>query len=183
VKLATQATELMPSEWSGWRTLGRAYRRAGDPKAAKEAWNKSIEVGHADPVAHSDIAQLLSNDPDLRVRDTARALALAKRAVDLAPKSGESWTALGAAQFRVGDAKAALTALEKAAELQDGGTGIDFFFMAMAHWQSGNKDKARKFYEQGVLWIERYAPLDDDLRRFRSEAAALMGLGEPATGY
>jgi tetratricopeptide (TPR) repeat protein len=171
----------MPREWSGWRTLGRAYRRAGDPKAAKEAWIKSIEVCHADPVAHSDIARLLANDPDQHIRDVTRALALAEKAVQLAPKSGECWSTLGLVQYRAGDWKAAVASLGKAAELLDGGMGMDLFFLAMAHWQSGNKDRAVEFYERGIQWMERYAPLDEDLRRLRTESAALMGLAQPAT--
>ena len=181
VKLASRAAELKPTEWRIWRTLGRAHRRAGDPKAAKDAWNKAIEVGRDDPEAHSEIARLLANDPDPQVRDITRALALAEKAVQLAPKSGESWSTLGLVQYRAGDWKAALVSLGKAAELQDGGMGMDLFFLAMAHWQAGNKDQAVEFYERGMQWMERYAPLDEDLRRLRSEAAALMGLTQPAT--
>lgn len=82
--------------------------------------------------------------------------------------------------YRAGDWKAAPVSLGKAAELEDGGMGMDLF-LAMAHWQSGKKDLAVECYERGVRWMERYVPLDENLCRFRPEAAALMGLAQPAT--
>jgi WD40 repeat protein/Flp pilus assembly protein TadD len=182
VELTRRATEKAPTVWRLWRTLGRAHRRAGDPKAAKEAWNKAIEVGRDDPEAHSEIARLLANDADPQVRDTTNARALAEKAVHLAPKSGECYSSLGQVQYRIGDWKASLATLGKAAELQDGGMGIDLFFMAMAHCQAGSKDRAIEFYERGMQWIETYAPLDEELRGLRSEAALLIGLTQPTPG-
>jgi hypothetical protein len=52
----------------------------------------------------------------------------------------------------------------------------DTFFLAMAHWQLGDKEEARRWYYQAVAWMEKYSPMDEDLRRFRPEAAALLGI-------
>jgi hypothetical protein len=46
----------------------------------------------------------------------------------------------------------------------------------MAHWQLGNKDLARKWYDQAVSWMDKNQPTNDDLRRFRAEASELMGI-------
>ncbi len=48
----------------------------------------------------------------------------------------------------------------------------------MAHWQLGNKDEARKWYDKGVEWMVKNKPQDSELRRFRDEAAELLGVNE-----
>ena len=50
----------------------------------------------------------------------------------------------------------------------------------MAHGQLGHKAEARKRYDQAVGWMEKRPSRDEDLLRLRAEAAALLGLPEPA---
>jgi hypothetical protein len=57
---------------------------------------------------------------------------------------------------------------------------LDFFFLAMAHWQLGEKDEARKYYDKAVAWMDKNKPDDEELRRFRAEAAALLGVPDGA---
>jgi hypothetical protein len=68
----------------------------------------------------------------------------------------------------------------KSAQLRKGGDSTDFFFLAMAHWQLGEKDKARAWYDQAVAWMDKNRPQDAELKRFRAEAAALLGLAKEA---
>ena len=44
----------------------------------------------------------------------------------------------------------------------------------MAHWQLGDPGQARKWYDQAARWVENNASDDDELRRFRAEAAELL---------
>jgi hypothetical protein len=48
----------------------------------------------------------------------------------------------------------------------------------MAHWQAGQRDQARKWYAQAVDWMEKNKSQDEELRRFRDEAAALLGVSD-----
>jgi hypothetical protein len=50
------------------------------------------------------------------------------------------------------------------------------FFLAMAHWRLGEKAEARGWYDQGVQWMDKQQPQNEELRRFRAEAAQLLGL-------
>ena len=50
------------------------------------------------------------------------------------------------------------------------------FFLAMAHWRLGEKDKAPQWLGKGVRWMEKNLPDDEELRRFRSEAEELLGV-------
>ena len=82
------------------------------------------------------------------------------------------------AHYRAGDWKAAIEALTKSMELRNGGDSNDWFFLAMAHWQLGDKTQARSWYDKAVPWMEKNQPKDEELLRFRAEAAALLGVKE-----
>src|SRR5262249_29472502 len=105
-----------------------------------------------------------------------RAVEFARKAVELAPKEGNCWNTLGAAQYRAGNWRDAIAALEKSMELQKGGDPHDWFVLAMAHWQLGEKEKARNWFGQAVQWMDKNQPKNEELRRFRTEAAEVLGL-------
>jgi hypothetical protein len=48
----------------------------------------------------------------------------------------------------------------------------------MAHWQLGEKEKARTWFDKGVAWIEKNKPQDEQLQRLRTEAAELLNIKE-----
>ena len=48
----------------------------------------------------------------------------------------------------------------------------------MAHWQLGQKVKARGWYDRAVQLMEKNQPKNDELGRFRAEASELLGLNE-----
>lgn len=47
-------------------------------------------------------------------------------------------------------------------------------FLAMAHWQLGHADEARRWSDQAVAWMDKNAPQNSDLLQFRTESAALL---------
>jgi len=46
----------------------------------------------------------------------------------------------------------------------------------MAHSRLGNKDQARTWFDKAVSWMENNKPKDEELARYRAEAAELLGL-------
>ncbi len=122
------------------------------------------------------LAWHLATCADRRVWKADLAVKLAKKAVELAPQEGMYWNTLGAAQYRAGDYKAAIEALTKSMELRTGGDAFDWFFLAMAHWQSGSKEEARSWYDKAAEWTTKNKPDDEELVRFRAEAAELLGI-------
>jgi hypothetical protein len=66
-------------------------------------------------------------------------------------------------------------------EVRKGGDSNDWFFLAMAKWRLNEKDEARKWFRKAVGWMEKNQPKNEELRRFRVEAGALLGLEVPPT--
>lgn len=64
-------------------------------------------------------------------------------------------------------------------QLRKGSDSLDWFFLAMAHWRLGDKEQARKWNDQAVQWMEKNKPQDEELQRFRAEAAERLQLSEP----
>jgi len=124
------------------------------------------------------LAWFLATSVEARLQQPNRAVELAKKAVELAPKEGNNRNTLGVAYYRAGNWKAATEALEKSMELRSGGDAFDWFFLAMAHWRLGAKEEAHKWLARGVDWTAKNRPNDEELRRFRAEAEELLGLNE-----
>ena len=107
------------------------------------------------------------------------AVGLAQKAVARAPKAGHIVNTLGIAYYRAGDWKAAIDTLKQSDALYGGRLfSFNAFFIVMAHWQRGEKDQARKWYAPALIWMEKHAPKNEELIRFRAEAASLLGLPE-----
>jgi tetratricopeptide (TPR) repeat protein len=119
----------------------------------------------------------------VKLRNPSRAVELARKAVELAPKVGYNWGTLGTAHYRAGDWKAAVAALERSRALKPGWDAYAWFFLAMSHSKLGEPAEARKCYDQAIEWLEKNKPLlakkkmqAEELRRFRSEAEEVLEL-------
>jgi len=163
--------------------LGDTFNRTGRIKEAAAACREAqavyeIFVAKApdQPGSQNNLARWLATCPVKELHDPRRSVELAKKAVELAPKQGTFWNTLGVAYYRAGDWKAAIEALTKSMDLRKGGDSNDWFFLAMAHWQLGDKPQARSWYDKAVPWMEKNQPMDEELVCFRAEAAGLLGL-------
>ncbi len=124
----------------------------------------------------NNLAYDLANCADLEFRNPTRAVELAKEVVALTPNNGDNWNTLGLTLYRSGDWKAAISALEKSMQFRKGGDSNDWFVLALAHWQLGEKQEALKWYDRAVQWVDKNMPKDQDLelQRIREEATDLL---------
>jgi tetratricopeptide (TPR) repeat protein len=129
--------------------------------------------------SHNNLAWFFVIRLDRQPHHAALALEHAQAAIALQPRHHDWWHTLGVAHCRLGHWKEALAAIEKSREL-DARHGPpdswDRFFEAMAYSGLGDKENARRCYEEGVAWMEKNAPEHRDLRRFRDEAAQMLGI-------
>jgi tetratricopeptide (TPR) repeat protein len=100
---------------------------------------------------------------------------LARQALDGTPQEGAFWNTLGVAHYRAGDPKATVAALQKSIQLRRGGDATDWFFLAMAHWQLGERDQASAWYEKAVQSMDQLRGESEELRGFRAEATSFLG--------
>jgi tetratricopeptide (TPR) repeat protein len=161
-----------------WYLRGCAEHMLGRWDEAIAAFRKAIELDPQHAKAHNGLAWLLATCSDANFRDPTQAVAIAKKAVELAPKREGIANTLGVAHYQAGDWKAAIAALKTSMELCQGGDSYDWFFLAMAHWQLDEKDNAREWYDRAVQWTDKNQPTNEELRRFRAEAAELLGIEE-----
>lgn len=160
---------------------GLIYGALGQTDEANKSFCEALQLNPNDPILNNNLAWYLTTSTNAKSRYPNRAIVLAKKAVELAPNDGICWNTLGVAQYRMQDWKAAISALEKSLELLPSHKSFNWFFLAMAHWQLGNKVEARKYYDQAVEWMDKYMPQDEELIRFRAEASELMKLKEKIT--
>jgi tetratricopeptide (TPR) repeat protein len=173
--------------------LAVSISRQGRYEDAEKLYRELLEIkrrslGEAHPEtleAVRDLARLhtnwcwkLATAADASLRDPAKALALANSAIELLPDVANHWSNLGVAQYRVGNWQAAVEALEKADAMIEGGDRGHRMFLAMAHWQLGNKEKAWKLYAEGAAWIAEQRKNSEQQKRFRAEVEVLMEITE-----
>jgi len=130
--------------------------------------------------AQTDLARFLASCPFEELRDPAEAVRAASRAIELAPEALVCRCVLGRAQYRIGDLQGAVHTLEHFNRHNDEEPS-SFFFLSMSYWKLGNREQARRNFNQGMqrLGREKYPNLID--KQSGAEAAALLGIPEKST--
>ncbi|MHC5030228.1 MAG: serine/threonine-protein kinase [Planctomycetota bacterium] len=168
-----EAIRIDPDHVGAHVNLGNALAAQGRHAEAIAAYRDAIRVDPRQPQALNNLAMLRADCPEHKYRNAKEAVALATRAVSLAPH-WQLLNTLGISHFRAGNWNDAVAALEKSMRLRKGGDSYDWFWLAMALWQLDRKEPARQWYERAVAWMDEHAPQDKDLIRFRNEAAKLV---------
>ncbi len=176
----TEATRLEPTFVWPYRHRAEAYELKGEFGKAIADYSEAIRIDPKDAGVYNKLAWILATCPDSRLQDATRAVELAEDAVKLEPNNPKIWNTLGAARYRAGNWKTAIEALQKSQEI-GGAHSYDSFFLAMAHWQLDNKEEARQWYDKAVEWMEGNDPEDEELQRFRDEAAEVLGIEKQST--
>ena len=173
--------------------LGISLARAGRPDESVAAFRRSLALAErlaadfpAEPeyrqtlaLNRNNFAWMLATDAEPKHRDSGRAVELAKKAVELATE--ERYVLEHARRGLL--PRGRLEGGDRGPDEVDGtpqgsATAFDGFFLAMAHWQLGDKPQARSWYDKAVSWMEKNQPKNEELIRFRAEAAALLGVNE-----
>ncbi len=172
----SQALCIFPENLLALNARAQLYQSLGLGKQALADFEHRIEIDPDQSVANNNLAWFLATSCDASLRDPKRAVALARKAVELSPKEGTHWNTLGIAHYRAGDWKAAIEALTRSMDLGKGGDPNDWLFLAMAHWRLGDKAQALSWYEKAAFWLDKNQPKNEELVRFRAEAAELLGV-------
>jgi Flp pilus assembly protein TadD len=177
--LARLSTDESSQENLGWMLdgIGIAFQEKGQLDQCIALHREAIRLSKNNFRVVNNLAWLLATCTDPQLRDIVQAVQLAQQAVELEPRNAAPWNTLGVCLYRSGDYDAAIEALEKSEALEPANhLAFDGFFLAMAHWQRGEKEKARTWYGQAVQWMDKNQPQNAELHRFRAEAEELLGI-------
>jgi serine/threonine protein kinase/tetratricopeptide (TPR) repeat protein len=169
-----QAIKLNPKRAGVHANLARALSDKGNTEEAIAECREAVKLLPNDPHVNNALAWMLATCVDVKFRDPTQAIQYAKKATQAAPKVAALWNTLGVAHYRAGQWQEALDALEKSMKLGKGGDASDWFFVAMAQRRRGHEEQARKYFQTAVEWTDQNRPKDEELGRFRTEAAAVL---------
>lgn len=175
-----EAIRLKPTVPNVHASFGDCLFKMEDLETAVSEYREEIRLFPNEPHAFNGLAWLFATSSNPKWRQPAQALELAMKTFQLVPKNDKNFqtclNTLGIAQYRNGDWKKTLEVLEEAVELSTHDLSFSGFFLAMAHWQLGEKVTARTWYDKSVAWMDQNKPKDEELLRFRAEAAELLGI-------
>jgi superkiller protein 3 len=181
-----KAIELEPKYARAYYGVGVALQCQNKLDEAIATFREAIRQKLAYPAGRSFIVTQLSERAWQLARranagpsEISLAIELASEAVELEPASAYHWHRLGGVRYHAGDWKGCIAAQHRSIELDDspkGGESRQWFFLAMAHGRLGEKDEARKWYNQAVAWMEKHQPKNEEMVHFRAEAAELLGI-------
>jgi eukaryotic-like serine/threonine-protein kinase len=174
-----EAIRLKPEYAEAHYDLGITLGQRGKRDEAIAAYREAIRLKPGLSMAHNNWAWSLVRSPKRPPRDYDEGLMHARKAIELAKKGENSYGTLALAEYRSGHWALSLAASNRSMELRKGMYAYDWFFQAMARWQKGDKDEARKWFDKAVGWTKEKEPKNAELLQFWSEAAELLGQPGP----
>jgi uncharacterized protein (TIGR03790 family) len=156
-----RATEIAPNLLGAQFLLATGYERDGDVDAAIARYRRMLELSPDAPLVLNNLAYVLGT----RKGNLIEALPLARRAYELAPKSGEIADTLGWLLHMSGNGREAVALLIQAAALAPANAEIQWH-LAQVHLALGNEPAAREHANKALQ-------LDPSMKD-RAEAKALL---------
>ena len=176
-----EAIRLQPDHHWSHEDLGGILNHQGKREEAIAEFRTSTRTDALCTRSHNTLAWTLAFPLKRPQREYDEALIHARKAVEIDPGNGSLVNTLMLAEYRASHWAESIAAGERSMALTNGGDANDWFFLAMAHSQKGNKDEARKWFDKSVAWTTEKAPNSAELRQFWTEAAELVGQPGPDT--
>lgn len=160
---------------AGYARRSAIYARLGDWDKLLQDYERLrvLQPDRAD--VNNTLARELSTCPDPKYHDPARAVALAEKAVALAPDVAAYWNTLGIARYRARDWRGSVKALFRSMQLSQARDVSDWLFLAMVQWRLDQKARAQQLFTHALQRLNKSGDASAEAFRFREEAAALLG--------
>ena len=178
-----------------WRLLGIHLDETGRAREAMDAYERALEALPNSSTTVS-LVLLLADTTDAAVRDTRRAVELARAALTAPPvdrrtltaiapamqerqvmQPARAWNLLGCALICDGQWREGLDAAARSVELGYDEDGTDWVYEAIAHARLGHDGDARRLAELAEEWFAEHpdvAAAEERFARRRAEAAQLL---------
>jgi eukaryotic-like serine/threonine-protein kinase len=170
-----QALRLRPDDGNALYYFDQIMRDLGKVEVLVAEYREMIRLRPDLDVVLNGLAWILVLARDRPARDYEEALVHARKCVALTPNDGGHINTLALAEYRVHHWDESIAAARRSITLRNGGSAYDWFFLAMAHAQKGEKDEARKWFDKAAAWTMEKDPKNAELLGFWKEAAELLG--------
>ncbi len=160
-----------------FRARARLQSKLGQWSEALADYDQGLQKCPEDWNLARDAAWAMADVPDPALRDLEKATLLARQVTEHDPENPLSWQTLGSAQYRAGQWDAAAESFNRDIQLSNGESGLhELLFLAMIHWQRGDKPKAHECYQDALALMKKNRRNAPELVRYRNEAAKLLEL-------
>ena len=169
-----------PQDDKLYQLRGAAREALGDRERARADREKANSLLPNDPTALNNEAWIAATGP-ITQRNPERAVALARRAVALAPGQQLTLNTLGVLSIARGSIPRRITVLERSVAAGNGEfDAFDLFFLAMAHQKLGHASQARICFDRAMRWWGEHKNLPakylPELTAFRAEAEEVLAI-------
>lgn len=152
VKKLRIAVEKLPNSPQAYNFFGLAYHKMGDFKQAETRYARALEIDRNHAPVYYNLANL-----QLQQTNYPGAIRTLQTFVALQPESPQGWTALGAAQKKIGQLDAAAQSYMHASNLSPDRPDI-FNELGMIQLAQNQPAIAKGFFERAVTTDTNYAP-------------------------
>jgi tetratricopeptide (TPR) repeat protein len=164
--------------WLAKARLSRLEAALADCEASLRQKPDHAEMRSRLALVCNNLAWTLVTGP-AATRDPARALDLARRAIELTPEQAIYHNTLGVALYRAGRCAEAVPVLERSLAAGHGqADAFDLFFLSLARHQLGQAARARADFDRAVRWRRDHPNLPAqwtaELDAFQAEAEAVL---------
>jgi serine/threonine-protein kinase len=172
---ARESVRLSPDDPESLRQLANCLGDLALWDEAEAAFRRSLAYRPDNSYTINSLAWNLVIAPGHEKRDPTEALALARRAVQLAPQNRTNVNTLGVALYRAGLLDEAITTLRRSAVLNGGKDSSDWFFLAMACYRRGELNEAAGYFVRGIHAFRNFRQDGPEYATFWAEASDLFG--------
>ena len=134
-----KAVQIQPTYVEARNSFASALAESGDCGEAIRQWQIALDVPDAPAslraFSYNNLAWNLATCADPQFRDPPRTVAMAEKALEIAPDMGPYWSTLGVALYRAGQAEKAIESLTKSIELRPAAIALIATFWP---WLIGN---------------------------------------------
>jgi serine/threonine-protein kinase len=174
-----EAYRLQPSLDDAHAGLGEIFEDQGKLEEAIGEYRAACQIQPRSDVAHGFLARALAGKANLNDAERKEALEHARRAVKLSPEDGDYQTALAMAEYRAGHWPESIAAAERSIALAKDDNATRGFFLAMALWRQGAKERSGPVFDQAVLAARKNDTGNARALAHWREAAELLGQPGP----
>jgi len=184
----TEAIRLDPELAAAYANRGSVYDKKGEYDKAIADYTEAIRLDPENAAMHNSrgFAYCVKGEYDKAIADLSEAIRLDPKLPNAHAHRGWAYAKKGEYDKAIADCNEAVRLLQAGAtahleeprEIRSVLEAEVAMVLAEVHWRLGHKDLARRWFDKAVVWMDKNKAEAERHRRFRAEAAKLLGIDE-----